>query len=79
MTGSVAKPHDALRVFGLQLRQVREEAGLTGRAVAARATGGRAWPDALAHPASVVAFAVLVVRSFRGRRKGALTWRGRPV
>jgi transcriptional regulator with XRE-family HTH domain len=40
MTGSVAKPHDALRVFGLQLRQVREDAGLTGRAVAER-TG---WP-----------------------------------
>jgi transcriptional regulator with XRE-family HTH domain len=36
----VAKPHDALRVFGLQLRQVREDAGLTGRAVADR-TG---WP-----------------------------------
>jgi hypothetical protein len=53
--------------------------GVTGRAVAARATGGRAWPDALAHPASVAAFAALVVRSFRGRRKGALTWRGRPV
>ena len=40
MTGSVAKPHDALRVFGLQLRQVREDAGLTGRAIADR-TG---WP-----------------------------------
>jgi len=53
--------------------------GVTGRAVSARATGGRAWPDALAHPASVVAFAALVVRSFRGRRRGALTWRGRPV
>ncbi|SHN44537.1 Helix-turn-helix domain-containing protein [Cryptosporangium aurantiacum] len=36
----MAKPHDALRVFGLQLRQVREDAGLTGRAVADR-TG---WP-----------------------------------
>jgi hypothetical protein len=53
--------------------------GVAGRAVSARATGGRAWPDALAHPASVVAFAALVVRSFRCRRKGALTWRGRPV
>jgi transcriptional regulator with XRE-family HTH domain len=36
----VAKPHDALRAFGLQLRRVREDAGLTGRAVADR-TG---WP-----------------------------------
>jgi transcriptional regulator with XRE-family HTH domain len=40
MTDSVAKPHDALRAFGLQLRRVREDAGLTGRAVADR-TG---WP-----------------------------------
>ncbi|HET6531068.1 MAG TPA: glycosyltransferase family A protein [Actinoplanes sp.] len=53
--------------------------GVTGRVVSARATGGRAWPDALAHPASVVAFAGLVVRSFGRRRQGVLTWRGRPV
>ncbi len=53
--------------------------GVTGRVVAARATGGRAWPDALAHPASVVVFAWLVARSFRLRRRGALVWRGRPV
>jgi transcriptional regulator with XRE-family HTH domain len=36
----VAKPHDALRAFGLLLRRVREDAGLTGRAIADR-TG---WP-----------------------------------
>jgi hypothetical protein len=53
--------------------------GVTGRVVSARATGGRAWPDALAHPASVVVFAWLVTRSFRLRRQGRLTWRGRPV
>ena len=53
--------------------------GVAGRVVAARATGGRAWPDALAHPASVAAFGWLVARSFRLRRRGALVWRGRPV
>jgi hypothetical protein len=53
--------------------------GVGGRVVAATATGGRAWPDALAHPASVVAFGWLVARSFRLRRRGLLTWRGRPV
>ena len=53
--------------------------GVGGRVVSARATGGRAWPDALAHPVSVVVFAWLVVRSFRMRRRGLLTWRGRPV
>jgi hypothetical protein len=53
--------------------------GVIGRAVTARATGARAWPDALAHPASIVVFAWLVARSFRLHRRGALTWRGRPV
>jgi hypothetical protein len=51
--------------------------GVAGRVASARATGGRAWPDALAHPVSVVIFAWLVVRSFRERRRGRLTWRGR--
>jgi hypothetical protein len=53
--------------------------GVAGRVVTARATGGRPWPDALAHPAAVVVFAWLVARSFRLHRRGALTWRGRPV
>ena len=53
--------------------------GVAGRVVTARATGGRAWPDALAHPASIVVFAGLVIRSFRRHRRGALSWRGRPV
>jgi hypothetical protein len=53
--------------------------GVSGRVVSARATGGRAWPDALAHPVSVVVFASLVVRSFRMRRRGRLRWRGRPL
>ncbi|MGN9913705.1 glycosyltransferase [Phytohabitans sp. LJ34] len=53
--------------------------GVLGRVVAARATGGRAWPDALAHPVSIVVFAWLVVRSHRERRRGRLVWRGRRV
>jgi hypothetical protein len=53
--------------------------GVTGRAVAARATGGRAWPDALAHPAAIVVFAYLVARSFRLHHRNLLTWRGRPL
>ncbi|MBU2665647.1 glycosyltransferase family 2 protein [Actinoplanes bogorensis] len=60
----------ALTAYGL---------GVLGRIVSALATGGRAWPDALAHPVSVGLFAWLVARSFRLRRRGALTWRGRPV
>lgn len=53
--------------------------GVAGRVVAARATGGRAWPDALTHPVSVAVFAWLVVRSFLLRRRGRLSWRGRPL
>jgi hypothetical protein len=52
-------------------------AGVAGRAVTAAGTGGRAWPDALAHPVSVLLLDVLVARSLRGRRRGDLQWRGR--
>lgn len=54
-------------------------AGVVGRVIAARRTGGRAWPDALAHPASVVAFGWLVMRSLLGHRRGTLAWKGRDV
>jgi hypothetical protein len=53
--------------------------GVLGRVVTARATGGRAWPDALAHPLSIVVFTALVARSFRRRRRGALAWKGRAI
>ncbi|MDI6097941.1 glycosyltransferase [Actinoplanes sp. NEAU-A12] len=53
--------------------------GVTGRLVSAAATGGRAVPDAFAHPVSVILFAWLVARSFHMRRHHRLTWRGRPV
>ncbi|HET6482359.1 MAG TPA: glycosyltransferase [Actinoplanes sp.] len=52
---------------------------VAGRVVTATATGGRAWPDALAHPISIVLFGRLVAHSFRLRAHGKLTWRGRPV
>ncbi|TFV69179.1 glycosyl transferase, partial [Blastococcus sp. CT_GayMR20] len=52
-------------------------AGAAGRAVVAAATGSRIWPDALAHPVSVVVFDVLMVRSVVGQRQGTLSWRGR--
>jgi hypothetical protein len=54
-------------------------AGVAGRAVAARRTGSRVWPDSLAHPASVAVFGWLVATSVRGHRAGTLTARGRPV
>lgn len=53
--------------------------GVAGRMATARATGGRAWPDALAHPVSVMLFAWLVIRSFGLRRQRRLSWRGRAL
>jgi hypothetical protein len=54
-------------------------AGVGGRVVTARRTGGRALPDALAHPASVAALLGLTASSLHRRRAGTLTWKGRPV
>jgi hypothetical protein len=53
--------------------------GVTGRVISAAATGGRIFPDPLAHPLSIMLFAWLVARSFHRRRHRRLTWRGRPV
>jgi hypothetical protein len=54
-------------------------AGVASRVIAARNTGGRAWPDALAHPVSVILFGYLTGRSVLDRRRGRLRWKGRPV
>ncbi|GAA2703457.1 glycosyltransferase [Micromonospora olivasterospora] len=53
--------------------------GVAGRVVTARATGGRWWPDALAHPVSVAFLGWLTLRSYHLRKRRHLTWRGRPV
>ncbi|MGN6598508.1 MAG: glycosyltransferase [Actinomycetes bacterium] len=54
-------------------------AGVGGRALVARRVGGRVWPDSAAHPLSVLALAWLTAESFVSRRRGRLSWRGRPV
>ncbi|MEU2351019.1 glycosyltransferase family 2 protein [Modestobacter sp. NPDC049651] len=54
-------------------------AGVLNRAVVAARTGGRVWPDSLAHPASVALLDVLVARSLRAGRRGDLRWRGRTL
>lgn len=68
-------PISTLSVAGLTAYAL----GVIGRMVTARATGTRALPEALAHPVSVVLFAWLVVVSFRRRRQGRLTWKGRRI
>jgi hypothetical protein len=67
----------AAALRGSRAGAVGYAAGVIGRAVVAARTGSRVWPDALAHPLSILALDVLVVRSVTGRRRGTLTWRGR--
>jgi hypothetical protein len=52
-------------------------AAVASRVIAARRTGGRAWPDALAHPVSVALLGYLTAASHRDRRRGTLSWKGR--
>ena len=54
-------------------------AAVASRVVAARRTGGRAWPDALAHPASIVLLGYLTAASHLGRRRGTLHWKDRAL
>ena len=54
-------------------------AGVASRLLTARATGGRTFPDTLAHPVSVAGLAALTVESLHRRRRGLLAWKGRPV
>jgi hypothetical protein len=54
-------------------------AGVVGRALVASRVGGRVWPDSLAHPASIAALGWLTAESWRGKRAGSLSWKGRPI
>jgi hypothetical protein len=54
-------------------------AAVTGRLLVARRTGSRAWPDSLAHPASVSLLGLLTATSFRRQARGTLRWKGRPL
>ncbi len=53
-------------------------AGVAGRALVARRTGGRV-ADSLAHPVSILVFDALLVMSWRRRRTGTIAWRGRTL
>jgi hypothetical protein len=73
----VLPPVAALR--GSRAGAVGYAAAVLGRVVVGRRVRSRVWPDALTHPASVLAFAGLVADSVRRRRRGGLTVRGRPL
>ena len=73
----VVPPLAALR--GSRAGLVGYAAGVASRVVTAAATGGRLWPDPLAHPASVLALDLLLARSVIGHRRGTLRWKGRDL
>ena len=52
---------------------------VAGRYLVAERTDGRSLPDSLAHPASIALLGWLTARSHLARRRGRLSWRGRPV
>jgi hypothetical protein len=72
---ALTSPRASTRTWGA----IGYAAGVAGRAVSAERTGGRTLPDVLAHPASIVAFSGLVAESWRRRRNGTATWRGRTL
>jgi hypothetical protein len=76
-TAYLLPPLAALR--GSRIGALGYAAGVASRAIAARTTGGRAWPDALTHPASITVFGYLVAVSWRDRSAGRLTWKGRAI
>ncbi len=69
----------AAAVRGSRIGLLGYAAAVAGRIMVARRTGGRVLPDALAHPLSVLAFVGLLAGSRRARRRGTITWRGRPL
>ena len=73
----VVPPVAALR--GSRAGLVGYLAAVVGRIVVGRRVGARVWPDALAHPASVVTFAGLTALSLCRRRRGTLRISGRPL
>jgi len=50
-----------------------------GRAVIAKRVGEPAFPDALAHPVSIMAFLGILGASIVRKERGTLNWKGRPV
>lgn len=64
---------------GSRVGAVGYAAGVAGRVLVARATGQPVLPDAAAHPVSIATLAWLTAASWRRRRRGTLTWKGRSV
>ena len=52
---------------------------VAGRAVVAHDRGERVWPDALAHPVSIVAFVAINALSWSRHLRGTTSWKGRVI
>lgn len=72
---AVAAPTARTRAIGL----LGYGAGVTSRVLVGRRSGDRVVPDALAHPASIIAFTALNAISWSRHLHGSNTWKGRPV
>jgi hypothetical protein len=77
LTAYVLPPVAALR--GSRAGLVGYVAAVAGRVLVGRRVGSRVWPDALAHPASVLTVGWLVARSVRAERAGTLHAKGRRI
>lgn len=70
--GWARRPRDPLLAAGTL-------AAVGSRALVARRVRGPVWPDSASHPIAVGAFTALTARSWVGRRRQSLTWKGRGV
>ena len=69
----------AAALTGSPVGAVGYAAAVLGRVLVARRTGARVLPDSLAHPVSVGLFGALTFASWRRKRRGQLSWKGRAV
>jgi hypothetical protein len=79
LTLSYVVPAAALILKGSRTGAVGYAAAVAGRVIVANRVGGRVWPDSLLHPVSIAAFDYLLARSWVGRTRDSLTWKGRTV
>jgi Glycosyl transferase family 2 len=82
LTAYVVPPVAALTARSPRTRTlgvVGYAAGVASRALVARRTSARVWPDSAAHPVSITAFAVLSAISWSRHLRGSNSWKGRSL
>ena len=82
LTAYVVPPVAALTARSPRTRTIGAlgyAAGVTSRALVARRTSARVWPDSAAHPASIATFAALSAISWSRHIRGSNSWKGRSL